>query len=519
MADHNHERPVSSAHQRILPNTVALAVCVLPLVMAVAAQFRPFVVRFYDPEAAYFLNSLRLLRGLAPVHIDHPGTPVQTLGAAMAWALGSGPLDIQPFLRLGYALGMLGSAVGLVLVLRTLYGDLPPLLGLAGGLGLLTAPTALAAQAVWRPELFMLGGGCLALAALWTALARQRPGDVFAAGAAVGLCCALKFLFLPWVIAGLLAVALGWERRRPTAVWTALGLWVLGVVAAFLVATLPVLSQYPVLGAWLWQLLTRTGPYGAGAVGVPEPGVILERALALVLMTKAWTGLAAAGALAAVCGAYRLQRERASTARRMTALAVAGLVAVGGGWLLTLKSPMPAPNYLLPAGVAAGLLFAVALHTVPRRTSRRWQALLCAAVALVAVKAAVQEIGALRQRQREARAWNERADRFLADMAAPGLPPPTVVFAGRPPVASYALRLGNHYAGNVFGDELDAAFPREGIWSGGFFGLPVGVAHWDVLLATGEALASPQGAWLRAAAVHVGNGVHVVPSPLETEKR
>ena len=36
-----------------------------------------------DPSYVYFLNSLLILHGQPPAHIDHPGTPVQLIGAAV----------------------------------------------------------------------------------------------------------------------------------------------------------------------------------------------------------------------------------------------------------------------------------------------------------------------------------------------------------------------------------------------------------------------------------------------------
>ena len=42
----------------------------------------PYWLHFnLDPTYSYFFNSLNLLNGMAPSHIDHPGTPVQFLGA------------------------------------------------------------------------------------------------------------------------------------------------------------------------------------------------------------------------------------------------------------------------------------------------------------------------------------------------------------------------------------------------------------------------------------------------------
>jgi len=62
---------------------------VLPAVYLVAtSNFVPargpfWQGEFYDPNYQYLLNSLLLLEGQTPGHIDHPGTPVQIIGAGL----------------------------------------------------------------------------------------------------------------------------------------------------------------------------------------------------------------------------------------------------------------------------------------------------------------------------------------------------------------------------------------------------------------------------------------------------
>ena len=40
-----------------------------------------------DPEYAYLFNALLIASGRAPFHVDHPGTPVQMIGAVVLRAL------------------------------------------------------------------------------------------------------------------------------------------------------------------------------------------------------------------------------------------------------------------------------------------------------------------------------------------------------------------------------------------------------------------------------------------------
>ena len=78
---------MSAAILAELPRFILLVV--LPAIYLVAASNfvgarGPFwQAACYDPSYLYLLNSLLLLEGKTPAHIDHPGTPVQIIGAGL----------------------------------------------------------------------------------------------------------------------------------------------------------------------------------------------------------------------------------------------------------------------------------------------------------------------------------------------------------------------------------------------------------------------------------------------------
>ena len=72
------------------------AILVLPLLFA-AVQFAmrahamPYWLEInFDPAYAYLPSGLMVLEGVTPSFFQHPGTPLECLVAAVAWALGYG---------------------------------------------------------------------------------------------------------------------------------------------------------------------------------------------------------------------------------------------------------------------------------------------------------------------------------------------------------------------------------------------------------------------------------------------
>jgi hypothetical protein len=61
---------------------IAVAVAVLVLGLCIGGFLGPYYGKSrLDPNYQYLLNGLAVLKGQVPGHTDHPGTPVQELGA------------------------------------------------------------------------------------------------------------------------------------------------------------------------------------------------------------------------------------------------------------------------------------------------------------------------------------------------------------------------------------------------------------------------------------------------------
>lgn len=62
-----------------------LVAVILSIIFIAAWHLREHATPFYlhnaDPEYCYFFNALNILQGKSPGHVDHPGTPLQMLGA------------------------------------------------------------------------------------------------------------------------------------------------------------------------------------------------------------------------------------------------------------------------------------------------------------------------------------------------------------------------------------------------------------------------------------------------------
>jgi hypothetical protein len=122
---------------------LAILPIAVELFVKLAVYPRPFWVHDYDPEAIYFYQSLRILGGHAPLNVDHPGIPVQLLGALIALFTGRSPLQFDAFRLAAYIVSFALTAVAAVAVTRTLFRDASPWLAVAGVWTYFLAPMAL----------------------------------------------------------------------------------------------------------------------------------------------------------------------------------------------------------------------------------------------------------------------------------------------------------------------------------------------------------------------------------------
>ncbi len=418
-----------------------------------------------DPEYAYLLNALNILNGRAPAHIDHPGTPLQLLGAGVLWvsynlqSLGQAALPAlnqqvlsQPEFYLGLMHGVL---LGLIALSLFLVGWLTWHLSqnLVLGLILQSAPllTLANVNALSRmspePLLMALTQGMVALLLVYL----FRPGCdrrvwfALSLGGLYGLGMATKITFLPLGLGLLLLPGL---RRR---------LWGLGMaIATFLLATLPIFSRYRQMQNWFTNLATHTGTYGTGAPGVIAPDQVGQNGLSLVTAEPIFFGLVLLSTLAYLLlwrqGAVSDDRWPVHRCRRLLGLL---LLILGAQILITVKHP--GAHYLLPAMNLSGLLvglqlgMARALLSLAKNSSKRSWTIGLALVLALAGGHSYDQLRSASDYYRQAQMVQTTITEQYSQCR--------LVDYYRASSVEYALKMGNDFAGRYFSSTLQRLYP------------------------------------------------------------
>lgn len=224
-----------------------------------------WVAVHYDPDYHYLLNSLNVAEGHSPRHTDHPGTPLQELGAGVLLArhavTGDGGSTRYQVLR-----DPESALTAISVCLRVLHALALFLLGvrvrqLTGSLAcsvMAQAATLLSMVSLlslWRvsPEpLVMTLGLLLGCATLRSLRGGASDRQTVTAGALLGLGIATKVTFAPLALVPLAGLT---TRRR----WT---LFAAAAAGMFAMALAPIWSQAGRLVKWFWGLFVGDGVYG-----------------------------------------------------------------------------------------------------------------------------------------------------------------------------------------------------------------------------------------------------------------
>jgi hypothetical protein len=262
----------------------AAVLAVIPVVLIVFAfaSVRSLGGFDSDPEYAYLLNSLMILKLQLPYYFWHPGTTLHVLGAGVIalvwlarWSFGQSGLQLDvlqhPELYLSCINATLAVAIGgacffLGWRLRTASKSLA--IGVIGQAVVLTSYPALTALSRVSPEPLLLCLSMLLIAILAPHVIALEPklenrSLPLLAGATVAACIVTKLTAIPLAVMLLLL-----ETRR---------MQVIAAIAAavtFVVLTLPVALHYHGMVSWLENMIVRKGMYGGGEVGIPSLGTI-----------------------------------------------------------------------------------------------------------------------------------------------------------------------------------------------------------------------------------------------------
>ena len=226
-----------------------------------------------DPDYAYLTNSLGLLLGEVPKHTDHPGTPLQLVGAAVIGIIHILDNLDAPFKgitvhvlkhpetylsAIGFALiGIIAVALWQLGLAMLRFSQSWILMALVQISPLLCIATIAGnEQSRVSPDILIIAVSQVLAVVLLRYLYddQSRPLQfALSLGAVLGLGLAVKVTFLPMLL--FLLLLRGWQQR---------GLALGAIILSFVVATLPIVSRYIKTVKWMSSVALSTGIYNGG---------------------------------------------------------------------------------------------------------------------------------------------------------------------------------------------------------------------------------------------------------------
>lgn len=421
-----------------------------------------------DPEYAYLFNSLLITQGKVPFLVEHPGTPIQELGAAVIGGLSAvrsrADLAQDVLKRPESYLAAIHLALLIVTALLVFF---------AGVLVLWQAKSLLCAlliqSAPWlsvnvieelsrvRPDALLIGWTCLFTAVLFVVISRdatKSPRSAALLGVVVGCSIATKFTALPLLLAPLLLL----QPRQTKLLFLSI------TAGAFLLVISPAIPKVLSIGKWVMELAVHSGDYGSGPMSVIDPKRYLPSLLSLARHEYLAVALVLVSGVAWIALQYR-SRDAPTSPDWRRVLGVVTLMQIGQ-FLMVAKHP--APHYLLPAIGTLGInpiLIWFSRDCLDTRTVRRLLCVVPVAVALVQVRQLHERAIALAT----ARADQESIARTTQSLAQ--AENCLVIYYYRSSARPYALQFGNlwsMFTGLDVVRDLQAQYPNVLFDRGGF---------------------------------------------------
>lgn len=458
-----------------------------------------------DPEYVYLMNSLAMLKGYPPFHIDHPGIPLKAIGAIVIAIIytvsGAGHVVLDVVMRPEvYIAGIQWTAAIVSALLIATAGVLVwRRAGLTAALLVQASPwlsfTTVSVSGGLRIEALLAG-----TVVLWTALVVgyvQRPtrSAPLLIGLVTGVMGTLHVAAAPLALGAFLLFD-NWQSRRRM---------MIAAIFSFLAAFSPALTKLPSFVKRIAMVSVHSGYYGSGSVTVVDVDHYLPGLRFLLLSEPVCTAVILLGAVTWVV--WRIDdgpREGGLPRRGLGALAAMQVAAV------VALAKHADPHYLVPTYCTLGAtLWMVGRYVRGRAPSGFVPASVVVAVFIVAgqselIQAEVVRLTTLRIDQ-------ERAVSRVEDLMRQG--PCDPIYVARSSNVASALQMGNLcalYKGHaLFGEEIEQRFPAVLFDEGG---LIVGKANRQAVeldpILRGE-----------RCVIYAGETVHVpaLPSQVELE--
>jgi hypothetical protein len=464
-------RPIG--HYAAITIAPVLLFC-LPLLLK--GYYGPYFLGYNsDPEYAYLFNSLNIIHMAVPGHIDHPGTTVQLLGAAglmVKWlghfAVGNhlsfndlvlirpeGSLTVINFIINLFVLAAFVFSsfsiyrtmrdIGLVLIFQ-----LSILIPLQIKLSLFrVAPEPLLVFSV------LILSGLIVRYQKYGSAERYWFKIPLLVGFTIGFGIVTKVTFLPILV--LIALFPTNRERLIT---------LCGCVAALLLFTLPIVSQYGKMFAWFGSIVTHRGKYGRGGVGLPPIAELVNNFLEII-------GKEPFLFIFAACYVSYLIFRRFSSKRDVTdgrgKLLILGTVVLLGQTAMTVKHP--GIHYMLPA-IALTALLNLKMAEALKQTPRSSQAFLGYRIFFAMIFAGMI-YGCYTTVSWALDAKNYFAEEVAISNKVKAMSGCSVIPYYRSSSIDFALSFGNSWSDGRYGKELSSIYPDRifyNAWNGYFYG-------------------------------------------------
>jgi len=469
--------------------------------------------RDYDPQIAYFLNSLAPFKGAAYFYADHPGTPVEMLGTMLLGTTYVFFTDRANFISYHlenpeYFLNLAHGFLTLLSVLCAIYFFQTVLNTLQGrnvylalSLALLfygLHPDSFKTLILWSHTSFNfpLGAGYLIL--LFT-IVNKSQGQIsnrltVGPGLTLGVMIAVMINFGPWLVTTLLFIFLSngmrrvpWKKSLITA-----SILALSCAVGFLLSILPSIHRMPYFFRFISNILGHQLPYGTGPEGIPSIS-LLWSSLRDMVTAAPLVFLVMLTSLLISLFLFLQHESRIPENRRFWALNFSLLLQCGIITLAVLKHP--GEHYLLSLAAMLPVMLLVILKLSDFNWNFRRQfgnALII--FSIISISAfALLSIKNRRAELLEARAVETEINRVIAEQEIRlNKKPGELLILRTNGTYSYcsALLHGDFFTGGVFAPVIDTRCPSQVFFFNRFDwvlydGTPVTIHDlpWDMLVA------------------------------------
>ena len=493
----------------------------------------------YDPQMAYFLNSLAPFKGAPYFYTDHPGTPVEMIGTLLLGTTYVFFTDHTNFINdylehPEYFLNLAHGFVTILSVLCAIYFFLTvlrtsqkPNVYLALSLALLfygLHPNSFKTLTVWSHTSFNfpLGAGYLILLFTVAHDARGQISNRLAGGLGLiaGVMIAVMVNFAPWLATTLLFIILSNYRRRipwKESLITA-GILVFSCAAGFFVSILPSIQRMPYFFGFIYNLLGHQSLYGTGPKGMPSISLLRSNLQDMVLAAP----LVFLVILASLLASFFIFLQSGSRIREngsLWALDFSLLFQCGILTLAILKHP--GEHYLLSLAATLPVLVLV-IHKLSDFYVRFSRQLSNALIIFSIISISAYALLSIKNRHAElldARAVEAEINRIITEQEirlnkAPG----ELLILRTNETYSYcsALLHGDVFTGGVFATEINTWCPSQAYFINRFdwvlyHGTQVAVQDlpWDLLIARTWALAGNP-SWKKEKIVEYPHNIYLV---------